>query len=384
MKRIGLFQNWSAIETVPNTYSFSMLDIADIYYNAYGMQLDLTIAAIHTNNLEVPSDLRTTSFNSLTMINRFKKLLDSIKVHLPTVTISSLVIGSEHDIYFGSNSSKWADYTVFYDSISDYAHRIWSGIKAASKLTFNGLTTHNTFAQTLNSHSDYIGVSYYPMDASMKVKPISTIPTDFATLVALYTSKPIYFYQYGYPSSSSCNSSELKQAQFIKQTFTTWDLYASNIKAIDFTWLHDLDTADVNFYGRYYGITDTSFLEFLHTLGLRKWDGNGTDKLAFTELQCQLKQRGYNSLSVNCVLGMEEKSNKKELKLFPNPVQDVMIIVNTVNFNKSNLNIYNPLGQKINLPITKETRKLTINTSSLNKGVYYIIYENKREVFIKN
>ncbi|PJC61813.1 MAG: hypothetical protein CO022_07825 [Flavobacteriales bacterium CG_4_9_14_0_2_um_filter_32_27] len=379
MNSTGIYQNWTAIETSPNTFNLTIFDIANYYYPAYNMPIDLTIAPIHTNNLEVPSDLTTMAFNNPILINRFKTLLDSVKAHIPNVILSSLVIGSEHDVYLGTNATLWSQYTTFYDSVSVYAKTLWPGLKVATELTFTGITTQNAFAQTLNTNSDYIGVSYYPLNNNFTVKPVSTIPTDFATLVGLYTSKPICFYQYGYPSSATCNSSETQQAQFIAQTFTTWDTYAINVKKIDFTWLHDLDTAAVNFYGTYYGLTDTIFLEFLHTLGLRNWNGKGTDKASFTELQCQAKQRGYNNININCATTNTDASinnNNNLIAIFPNPAQNELNFETPFELINAEIKIYNQLGQIEKSMSNINARKINIETTDLSSGVYFIVLQN--------
>lgn len=378
MTQVGIFQNWTAIETAPLTYDLTIMDIANIYYPAHNIPVDLTIAPIHTNRLEVPSDLTNVPFNSPTMISRFKALLDSIQAHSPNLVLSSLIIGSEHDAYMGANMTLWAQYTTFYDSVSSYAKTIWPGLKVATELTFTGITTMNTFAQTLNTNSDYIGVSYYPLNNNFTVKQVSTIPADFAALISLYPSKPICFYQYGYPSGTSCNSSENLQKQFITQTFTTWDTYASNIRMIDFTWLHDLDTATVNFYGTYYGITDTIFLEYLRTLGLRKWNGSGIDKPAFTELQCQARQRGYNNLNINCTpTGIKDLSSKENniISIFPNPAQNELNIEMSFELENTEIRIYNCLGQIVKMFSKTNDKNISIETANLSNGVYFIVIQ---------
>jgi len=373
MGSLGLFQNWTAIETAPNIFNMTIFDIANYYYPLHSMPIDITIAAIHTNNLEVPSDLTTTTFDNPILINRFKTLLDSIKVHIPNIVLTSLIIGSEHDVYMGTNASKWSQYTTFYDSVSTYAKILWPGLKVATELTFSGITTYNVFAQTLNTNSDYIGVSYYPLNNNFTVKPVSTIPTDFSTLVGLYPSKQIIFYQYGYPSSSTCNSSEALQAQFIAQTFTTWDTYASNVKMIDFTWLQDLDTATVNFYGTYYGLTDTIFLEYLRTLGLRTWNGNGADKAAFTELQCQAKQRGYNNLNINCTVGLNEFSILQyDFTFFPNPFSAQTTLQTDNLLHNATLTIYNSFGQTVKQIKNISGSTVTLFRDNLPSGLYFI------------
>lgn len=372
MTRVGIFQNWTAIETSPTVYNMTIMDIANVYYPAYNMSVDLTITPIHTNNLEVPSDLTSTPFDNPVFINRFNRMLDSVKAHMPNVTLSSLVIGSEHDVYLGSNVALWTQYTNFYNAVSLHAKALWPGLKVATELTFNGIITQNTFAQTLNTNSDYIGVSYYPLNTNFTVKPVSVIPTDFATLVSLYVSKPICFYQYGYPSSSTCNSSDVLQAQFISQTFASWDTYASNIKMIDFTWLHDLDMALVNYYGTYYGLTDPVFLEYLHTLGMRNWNGNGSDKLAFTELKCQAKQRGYNALPINCSTSLSEINTSDEIVLFPNPVQNVFNLQSSQKLNNVTITVFNATGQIVKTILNVNAKQIAIDMSDMPNGLYLV------------
>ncbi len=373
MTQTGLFQVWTSVETSPLTYNFTIFDIANSYYPAQNMAIDLTLAPIATNVLEVPSDLTTTAFSSTVMINRFKRLLDSVKVHIPNVTLSSLVIGSEHDVYLSSNTTKWNEYTIFYNAVSAYAKTIWPGLKIATELTFDGMVNQNSFAQTLNSSSDYIGVSYYPLNANFTVKPISTISIDFATLVGLYPSKPLCFYQYGYPSSTTCNSSDLQQAQFITQTFSTWDFYAGQIKLIDFTWLHDLSPASVSYYSTYYGISDPVFLEYLRTLGLRTWGLTGTDKLALHELQCQAKQRGYNALNMSCTNGINDvKQQTNAFQLYPNPAVNQLV----VSFDERDfieVNIYNSIGIEVYCgKPTNGIKEISIDVSPLSAGLYTV------------
>ena len=367
MGSVGMFQNWTNIETAPTTYNFFLFDIANFYYPLHSMPIDLTIAPIATNQLEVPSDLTTVAFDSPLMINRFNALLDSIKVHIPSVTLSSLVIGSEHDIYIGSNATLWNQYTTFYNSVSAHAKALWPGLKVATELTFNGITTHNSFAQTLNTNSDYIGVSHYPLNNDFTVKPLSVLAGDFDTLVTLYPSKPICFYQYGYPSSTVCNSSDALQTQFITETFNVWDAYAANVRMIDFTWLHDLDLATVNYYSTYYGITDTVFLEFLRTLGLRTWNGSGTDKPALNELRCQAKLHGFNALPVVCSsVGIQQQASfVKNLKVLQNA--NSIDFVLDADFIET-LEVYNAVGGKV---VSLKDGNNSISTLGLSKGIYF-------------
>ncbi len=375
MSSVGIYQNWTAIETAPSTFNMELFDIINFYYPLQNMAIDLTIAPIHTNNLEVPEDLYSSTFDSPEMISRFKLLLDSIQAHIPDVTLSSLIIGSEHDAYLGNNSKAWAAYTTFYAETADYARFIWPDLKVASELMFSGITDLDPDAQSLNEHSDYIGVSYYPMAEGSQVKPLTTIPLDFAELVSLYPEKPICFYQYGYPSSPTCGSSTDLQADFIIETFNTWDNYADNVKMIDFTWLHDLSQESVDFYGDYYGIDDEAFLEFLRSLGLRSWEGEGSDKPALDELRCQAKQRGYNSLNMLCDSRVGELSSSSGVSVFPVPCSQQFTLEIHENYIGSEAKVVSQLGDLVKVISNINESKITVDVSKLADGVYFLFLE---------
>lgn len=379
MRSVGLHQSWTALEIAPNTFNFTILDIANAYYPAYNMPIDLNIDPIETNVLEVPSDLKSVAFDNANFIKRFKTLLDSVKVHIPnTSNISSLVIGSEIDIYLGSNNQQWQRYTTFYNAVADYARTLWPGVKVAVELTYDGLSNFNTQAQTLNAKSDIIGVSHYPLNSNFKVKPVSAVEDVFSNVSKLYPSKPIYFYQFGYPSSKVCGSSEIMQRQFITQTFKSWDTYANNIKMVDFTWLHDLDTAAVRRNGQYYGIKDSSFLEFLRTLGLRTWNGNGQNKAAFFELQCEAKYRGFNKLPILCTGGTNEKlSPEISIEIEPNPSSFQLNVKLDKPIIGADVLIYNSYGQLINRQSLLANTSFRIETSTYKSGVYRLVIANK-------
>lgn len=370
MTQTGMFQTWKAIETSSLVYNMAYFNIANIYYPANNMPLDLTLVPINTNVLEVPSDLTVTPMSSTVMISRFNRLLDTIKAHIPNVTLTSLVIGSEHDVYFGNNTTQWNDYITFYNATMTYAKTLWPGLKVSTELTFNGITTHSTLAQTMNANSDYIGVSYYPLNTNFTVKPVSTIPTDFATLVSLFPSQQLCFYQYGYPSSTLCASSDLQQAQFITQTFQSWDQYHNNIKMIDFTWLHDLDPAQVTYLSTYYNLNDPVFLEYLRTLGVRTWGNKGTDKPALHELRCQAKARGYNSLPISCSFtGMNEITSKAEVSIFPNP-SSLFIHIHSDHL-ITKIVVKDILGNVV-LQKTDHNGITELSVSELKTGIYFL------------
>lgn len=289
---IGLFQNWDMLEPSPHNYDGQWLQIADAYYPAQDVALDLTIAVIHTNQSTAPEDIRSKPLNDPEVIGRFKALLDFVFSQMPNTDFASLVIASEHDIYMGTDDAKWDEFAAFYEEIVAYTHSQKPGLAVATEFTFGGLIgPMHEKAQAINTFSDLIGVSYYPMADNGNVKDPATVGSDFDTLVALYPEKPIAVYQIGYPSSQYLESSEERQALFIFEMFRAWDRHASRIQMMALTWMHDISPQAVEDFTQFYGLDGKKFTEFLGTLGLRTYDG--LDKPAYQRLIVEAKARGW-------------------------------------------------------------------------------------------
>lgn len=292
MQEIGLYFNWDDIETAPGVYDNPYFQMANTFYPSTGTKVDLTITPIHTNQLVVPDDLMSTSFDDPVMIERFTGMLDWVFHQIPDLDVSSVVIGSEFDVYFGTDITQWEGYQVFYREVAAYIKDYYPDTKVAAEATFGGLTGNTKeYAKALNEYSDIIGVSYYPLESDFTVKDPSVVYSDFDTLTTIYKGRTIYFYQLGYPSSPSLKSSEAQQKQFVQEVFRAWDAHASQIKMIDFTWLHDMSPEAVENFKKFYGIESNNFAEFLATLGLRTYDGS--DKEAFKALHTEAKARGW-------------------------------------------------------------------------------------------
>ena len=72
--------------------------------------------------------------------------------------------------------------------------------------------------------------------------------------------------------------------------FEAWDKYAVEIPMINFVWLHDMSTNEVEAMTEYYAVKTPAFASFLASLGLRTHGGK--DKPAFAQLkQCLLDRQ---------------------------------------------------------------------------------------------
>ncbi|MFW5691157.1 MAG: hypothetical protein ACOCXZ_01540 [Chloroflexota bacterium] len=294
LESIGLSLDWTDIETAPGEYDGSILEIANLYYPLMGMPVDFTIRPLHTNTLRVPDDLAGLPLDDPQMVERFLALLDFIFSMTPAVTYNSFIIGSEFDVYLGTDADLWAQYTALAVAGRDYVKAHDESIPVAFEMIYGGLLGDAAeAAAALNAYADVIGVSYYPLDG-FAVEPPDAVHETFDRVIAAYPDKPIYFYQFGYPSSDENASSEAMQAEFIRQTFEAWDRTAEHIIMIDFTWLTEMSDETVAYFEDYYSFSAPGFAAFLGSLGLRHRDG--TPKLALDALRAEAAARGWASI----------------------------------------------------------------------------------------
>jgi len=336
MESIHLFSLWSNVE--PDTGNFdqtaiqNFFDIIDIYHPLFGTQAELQLAPVNTVAKEVPSELMNIPFDSPIMIRRFKIYLDTVFAHIPNLELAALNIGNENDLYFDT-PGEYTAYKVFMDSIRPYAKQLYwdqhaADLKVGTTFTLSGLLDPATssLCQQVNTNLDIVATTYYPLNGNFTMKPPSVVATDFANLVAAYpdTSQPIYIVECGYASSPICNSSEAAQADFYRNVFAVWDTYQANIHYLTIFKTTDWSQAEVNLFAQYYGINDPIFLEYLRTLGIRTFPGDGTDKLAFDAIKCELNDRNW--CNVNCPLTAVEPESNATFQYFPNPFHDQLHI----------------------------------------------------------
>jgi len=380
MESAHLFFPWSSIETsngnFNEAYMANTLDILDIYYPANGIKAELQIATINTVAIETPSDLIALDFDDPVMINRFKVFLDTLFTHIPNLELTSLNIGNEHDIYMGSDINQYNAYKTFLDSVIPYAKQLYfnlhgTDLKVGTTFTHSGLTSASTssLCQMVNNGLDIVTLTYYPLNPDFTMKPPATVSGDFTALVNLYpdTQQPIYFAECGYSSSPTCNSSEALQAEFFQNVFSSWDTYYDNIKYLTVFKTTDWSQPEVDVFAIYYGISDIIFLEYLRALGVRTWDNNGTNKLAYETILCELNSRNWCSVSCNSV-GISEKDNLEKIKVFPNPSSNYITIDSKEQI--KSISVINNLGQTL-----LKSNINTVNIKQLSNGVYLVKVE---------
>ncbi|MBM3121872.1 MAG: hypothetical protein FJZ97_06760 [Chloroflexi bacterium] len=294
MQFTSLSLAWDDLEPRPGEYSPdpNFLAIANQYYPAKDVPLALTITPIDTSRRRLPADLKDAAFDDPEVITRFERLLDYVFSQIPDVELAVLAIGNEVDATLGMDAAAWARYRTFYESTAAYARSLRPGVPVGVKVTMAGLTgERRQLAQALNERSDIILVTYYPLEADFSVRPADVVLGDLAALAALFPDRPIGVLEAGYPSSTKLESSEAKQAEFVRQIFRAWDAHAGQLALLNFTWLTDVPSASVEAWTDYYGLDDRRFAAYLATLGLRGADGE--PKPALDALAAEAHARGW-------------------------------------------------------------------------------------------
>jgi len=381
MESVHTFFTWSLLEPDANGFDATAiantLDILNIYFPIVGDKIELQLAPINTVAKETPTDLLTVNFDDPQLIARFKILLDTFFAHIPDVELTALNIGNEHDVFMGTDAIQYAAYKVFLDSVAPYAQQLYANLhngealKVGTTFTFHGLTDPATagLCQSVNVGRDIVPTTYYPLNGDFTAKPPTVVSTDFADLVALYsdTTQPIYFVECGYPSSPTCNSSEAQQAQFYQEVFAAWDTFEDNIPYLTIFKSTDWSQQEVIAFGQYYGVTSPEFLEFLRSLGVRTWSGNGSDKLAYNAILCALEERNW--CSVTCpTVGVADEAQDVQVTLYPNPTQGNVTIESSERIQE--LRIFSLEGKLVH-----QTAGASFNASSFPRGYYTVQIE---------
>jgi len=292
IQTVELALPWDEVERAPGKYRNIFPGIANSFYPANGVRVALELNPIDTNNLRMPADLRGKSFDDPDVMKRYKATLKWVFEQMPNTSFSSLAIGNEIDATLLNQKDKWERYSRFFAEAASYARELRPGLFVGAKATASGLLGDaRQYARNLNARTDIVMVTYYPLKPDFTVSEPASLEEMIAGLTNIYPLKQIYFMELGYPSASENNSSETKQAAFVKHAFQVWDRHSSHVRFINFVWLCDRSSSEIKHYEKYYRLSDKKFLSYLASLGLCRADGSV--KPAFQTLVTEAKSRGW-------------------------------------------------------------------------------------------
>jgi hypothetical protein len=288
---------WPDIEPARDSFvdPYKYLEIIDFYYPLKNIKILLTLLSpINTTVSSMPAFLNGKSLNDPEVIEHYKKLLDFILPRLPNTNLIGLVLGNEINIYLSNHLDEKDAFKEFFIAVSEYARSKRPGIKVGFSTTLYGtIGTLKDYIIELNQHTDFVCLTYYPLNADFTVKDPEIVGQDFKNVYDLY-SKSIYFQECGYPTSPDCNSNEELQSKFVEEVFKSWDLYKSKIQVICFYKLTDSPLKDVNAYLNEIGLSANPALTgYVATLGFRTYQSPSNEKKSYFTIKSITGQRKW-------------------------------------------------------------------------------------------
>jgi len=265
---------WSDVEpTFGAAYNFSRVtDAINFASKQHGYALLIGIQVINTNLRAVPTNLAAIAFDNVTFRNQFKAMLTQM-IPLFEGRVRYLSIGNEVDVLL-SSTNEWAAYKVFYDDVAAHARALDPNLRVGVTLTADFIIGNGTLAATLNTSSDVVMTTYYPLTTNFAVRPAASPMTDFPVLLTRAGSKQLVFQEVGYPSAPSLGSSQAQQAAFVNNVFEQWKNSGGRIPFLNYFLLHDLTPQLCDSLATQYGLPNVqNFKDYLCTLGLRTVDG---------------------------------------------------------------------------------------------------------------
>ena len=232
------------------------------------------IQLINTVAKEVPADLADTAFDAPAMRERFHALIDALSAALPG-RVTYLSIGNEVDGYL-QQTNQWTQYRTFYEDALDYAHTTMPGVRVGVTGGFDGVVGSSRVQMAaLNTRSDVVMLTYYPLGTGFQVGAPTRARTDFPAILAAAGAKPVLIQELGYPASPLLGSSDEMQAEFFADAIDQWSrIDGARMPYVNLFLLHDFTEEECHAFGDYYGIPDNAQFEaYLCTLGLRHADG---------------------------------------------------------------------------------------------------------------
>ena len=290
---------WDDIEVLPGLYApppsvVDALAFADAAERRFGLRVDLTIAVLDSNRARLPAFYQGLPFDHPAVVLGFAQLLDWLAGELPHADLAGLSIGHEVDTYLGADLVAWVRWIRFFAEVAPQARARFPGTPVGSKTTLRGsLGPAYTYVLWLNTLSDVLVATYYPLAADDTALPPSAVASDLALLTSTFFWKPIHLAGVGYPSAAASGSSPAQQALFVRELFDAWDRHRHQVGLVQLTRTTDLAPEVVDALVAYYDADTPEYRAFLASLGLSWWRGSGTPKPAWAALVEEAAARGW-------------------------------------------------------------------------------------------
>jgi hypothetical protein len=246
-----------------------------------GQDMLLTISVIDTVKRRMPVDVSALSWDDPRLLDRFDGFVKKIVPSL-TPQVRWISLGNEVDGYLVAHPDETAAFLKFLSHGRALLHTLAPKVQVGVTTMWLDIEHQSDLLKKLHEDDDVAIFTYYPIEG-VKARPTTEVGADFDQMLAISGSKPLLLQEIGYPSSAACASTESQQADFVREVFAAIDRHQERIAFASFFIESDLGSAATSNLAGYYGSTDSGFMSFLGSLGLR--DAKGKDKPAWGEFR---------------------------------------------------------------------------------------------------
>jgi hypothetical protein len=170
---------WDDLEQQPSVYGGDQnwLAIANRFFPVLGVDVQLVVSVIDTNNDRRPAWLKDQPFDSPACTQAFERFLGWVFGQVPQLGQTSLAIGNEIDVFLGNQVTKWRESSAFFNRAATTAKSRFPDIQIGTKMTWAGLigfdlsTSSRNEVDMIVGRSDHIAATYYPIAENFQMKP---------------------------------------------------------------------------------------------------------------------------------------------------------------------------------------------------------------------
>jgi hypothetical protein len=298
---IQLLQPWNAFENqqagVYNGEAISFFEILNGFAISTGAQLSLIITPIDVPGRFLPAYLEGKKFNDPLVIQSFNNLIDALFNASDGVVdpsrVIALSVGNEIDHYnWATNNDEISEYKEFLLAIKPKVNSY--GIPLHFTGTLYGMSQSGNIWLDMGQVVDKVSFTYYPLNSDFTVKSPDVVFSDLNSITTKFTGKDLFLQEIGYPSSTTLNSSQAKQAEFFCNFFNAWDSHREQITHVSILRFNDVSEVLAQATAVAYEIPgNIAFIEYIRTLGIRTWNGKGEEKTAFDVIEKEIERRDW-------------------------------------------------------------------------------------------
>ncbi len=281
------YVQWGQIESEPEIYDWTVSDLLIDTLALEGMRLSLVIEFIHTSLPgSAPRDLEGLAFDDPVYLDRAALFAAAVAERYGDV-IDYLALGNEVNIYFQENPAALDPYLSAFGFMKEEIHAVRPGLPVGTVIAFHSAVNAGRLDLVGAFHSaDFLAFTYYPHAAGFRYDvPVNGFGGVLDHMLEVAGGKPFIVVENGFSSAPSLGSSESRQADYIRETFSALALRRTTFERHIWFGYHDgqgevCAEAALSFFPADFDPSTidpqiwTAFQDYLCSLGLRRFDGS--------------------------------------------------------------------------------------------------------------